>query len=320
MQTNKNSLPAYLAIARFDHWVKNVFVLPGVVIAFTTSAHPNWAQFSLRFLFGMLAVGLTCSSNYVLNEIMDAPFDKHHPTKRFRPIPSGHVSIPLAYLEWLALMAVGLVLSWAVSLRFMAVMLALWVMAILYNVPPFRTKDIPYLDVVSESINNPLRLLAGWYIVGESLPPPASLIVSYWMIGCYFMAIKRFAEYREIADGQVSARYRRSFIHYTEERLLVSILFYASFAMMTFGAFVVRYRLEMVLAFPLVALVMAVYLHLSFQPDSAAQKPELLYREPALLWSVCACSAIMVLLLFVDVPWLYEFFTPLRSGVPVSTR
>jgi decaprenyl-phosphate phosphoribosyltransferase len=320
MQTNKRSLTAYLAIARFDHWVKNVFVLPGVVIAFTTSAHPNWAQFSVRFLLGMLAVGFMSSSNYVINEIMDAPFDKHHPTKRFRPMPSGNVSVPLAYLEWLAFMAGGLVLSWGVSGQFTVVMLSLWMMGVLYNVPPIRTKDIPYLDVVSESVNNPLRLLAGWYLVGENLPPPASLIVSYWMIGCYFMAIKRYAEYREIADGQVSARYRRSFIHYNEERLLVSILFYASFAMMTFGAFVVRYRLELVLAFPLVALVMAVYLHLAFRPDSAAQRPELLYREPALLWAVCACSAMLVLLLFVDLPWLYEFFTPLNSGLPASRQ
>jgi hypothetical protein len=65
---------------------------------------------------------------------------------------------------------------------------------------------------------------------------------------------------------------------------------------------------------------MAVYLRLSFQPNSAAQRPELLYREPALLWAVCACSAALVLLLFVDVPWLYEFFTPMRSGMPVSLR
>ena len=320
MRTIKRSLAPYLAIARFDHWVKNVFVLPGVVLAFTTSVRPQWDQFSVRFILGMLAVGLVSSSNYVINEIMDAPSDKHHPTKRFRPVPSGNVFVPLAYLEWLVLLAGGLVLSWGISPRFTVAMLALWVMGALYNIPPIRTKDIPYLDVLSESINNPLRLLAGWYIVGENLPPPASLLISYWMIGCYFMAIKRYAEYREIADVEVSGRYRRAFRHYNEERLLVSILFYASFAMMTFGAFVVRYRLELILAFPLVALVMAVYLKLSFRPDSAAQRPELLYRESALLWTVCACSAMLLVLLFVDLPWLYELLTPLRSGLPARTR
>ena len=35
----------------------------------------------------------------------------------------------------------------------------LLLMGIAYNVPPLRTKDRPYLDVLSESVNNPLRLL-----------------------------------------------------------------------------------------------------------------------------------------------------------------
>ena len=44
---------------------------------------------------------------------------------------------------------------------FTAAALALWVMGIAYNVPPVRTKEIPYLDVLSKSVNNPLRLLLG---------------------------------------------------------------------------------------------------------------------------------------------------------------
>ena len=38
--------------------------------------------------------------------------------------------------------------------------------------------------------------------------------------------------------------YRRSFAHYTPDRLLISIVFYGSAAMLCFGAFVVRYREE----------------------------------------------------------------------------
>ncbi len=38
-------------------------------------------------------------------------------------------------------------------------------MGVLYNVKPFRTKDIAYLDVLSESINNAIRLLLGWFFV-----------------------------------------------------------------------------------------------------------------------------------------------------------
>ena len=53
-------------------------------------------------------------------------------------------------------------------------------------------------------------------------------------------------------------------------------MFYASAAMLFLGAFVMRYRLELILAFPLVALVMAIYLGLAFKPDSAVQPGEAL--------------------------------------------
>ena len=36
-------------------------------------------------------------------------------------------------------------------------------MGCLYNIPPIRTKDHAYVDVLSESINNPIRFLVGWY-------------------------------------------------------------------------------------------------------------------------------------------------------------
>ena len=48
-----------------------------------------------------------------------------------------------------------------------SIRLALLVMGVLYNVRPFRTKDRIYLDVLSESINNPLRLMLGWAAVSK---------------------------------------------------------------------------------------------------------------------------------------------------------
>ena len=62
--------------------------------------------------------------------------------------------------------------------------------------------------------------------------PPASLLLSYWMVGCYFMGLKRFAELRAIDDPERAAAYRKSFAHYNESRLLVSVMFYAATAML----------------------------------------------------------------------------------------
>jgi decaprenyl-phosphate phosphoribosyltransferase len=305
---SRPSLPGHLKIARIDHWIKNVFVLPGIVVAMSIDRSTITTALPWHVLIGLLSVCLVASSNYVLNEVLDAPFDREHHLKSDRPVPSGQVSIPLAYVEWAVLTAAGVGLGLMISVPFTLTVFGLWVMGCVYNVPPMRSKDLPYVDVLSEAVNNPLRMLAGWYLTETHVVPPVSLLISYWMIGCYFMAIKRFAEYRDINDGARSAAYRKSFRYYNEQRLLVSIVFYGSQAMLFFGAFIMRYRLELILTFPLVALVMAIYLSLAFKEDSAVQRPEGLYREPRLMAAVLACSLLMVMLLFVNVPILYRIF------------
>jgi 4-hydroxybenzoate polyprenyltransferase len=310
-------LRGHLAILRVDHWFKQVFVLPGIAVALSDSAGDVPGGLWARVVVGMISTCLVCSSNYVINEVLDAPSDLSHPTKSTRPVPAGLVNVPLAYVQWILLMVVGVGIGFAINAPFGFTMLALWVMGCLYNIPPARFKDLPYVDVLSESINNPLRMLAGWYMTGITVFAPTSLLLSYWMIGCYFMAIKRFAEYREIGDPGQAAAYRKSFAYYTPERLLVSIVFYASSAMLFLGAFVMRYRLELILAFPLIAIVMAIYLSLAFKSDSAVINPEKLYREPALMSAVVVCCVVMLLLLFVDIPALDTIFRPTGLRVRV---
>lgn len=301
---------------RADHWVKNVFVLPGIICALAlapTGPHPGlW----LNLVLGLTAICLIASSYYTLNEILDAPHDRGHPVKCLRPVPAGRVNMRLAYVQWLALGAAGLALGWSVNQPLGLTLLALWLMGCAYNIPPLRTKDVPYLDVISESVNNPLRLLTGWFIVGTGLVPPLSLLLSYWFVGAYFMAIKRFAELRELGDRARAAAYRRSFAYYTEQRLLTSIMFYGSAAMLFLGAFTMRYRLELVLAYPLVALVMAVYFNLAFLPNSPAQAPENLHREPGLMAAVTLCTVALGILFFVDLPWLHRLFTSSLATPP----
>jgi 4-hydroxybenzoate polyprenyltransferase len=325
-QAGRATWRGHVAIARADHWFKNVFVLPGIVVALGTDPTVDRAGLGLRILVGLLAVCLIASSNYTLNELIDAPYDRHHPTKHRRPVPAGQVNVALGYVQWLVLLIAGLSVGMAVSFPFTLTLLALWVMGCVYNIPPVRSKDLPYVDVLSEAINNPIRMLAGWFIVTSVTVAPASLLLSYWMIGCYFMALKRFAEYRSIADARKAAAYRKSFRYFTSERLLVSVMFYAAAAMLFFGAFCMRYRLELILAFPAIALVMAVYLHVALKENSAAQNPERLYREPALMGSVIVAALLIVGLLSVDLPIMQRIFTPTAPtshggvGVPFEPR
>lgn len=305
-------LASHLSLLRLDHSLKQIFVLPGIVIAASIAGARLDESFALRAALGLLAVIATASSNYVLNEILDAPFDSQHPVKRTRPAVTRSVNIPLAYVQWLVCAAIGFLLAAMVSKMLLLCVASLWAMGCAYNVPPVRTKDLPYLDVLSESINNPIRFCVGWYIVTATVIPPASMLLAYWMLGAYFMALKRFSEYRQIGM-ETAVLYRRSFACYTEQSLLVSVLFYASAAMLFFGAFIMRYRIEMILAFPFIALLMAVYFRLAFHEDSPVQHPEKLYREHGLMALLTVCSTVLVVTSFVHLPWLAQMFP--KSGL-----
>ncbi len=285
-------------------------MLPGIVIALV--AQPDLVGISVVFkiLLALLATGMIASSNYILNELLDARFDALHPVKRFRPIPSGKINKPLAYIQWILFGAIGLGLAAFLGSPFFLNGLFLWIMGCIYNIPPVRSKDKPYIDVLSESVNNPIRLLLGWYATGITVLPPVSILLAYWMIGAFFMAVKRFAEYRRINDAQISANYRRSFRYYTEQNLLISIIFYAVAFGLFFGIFLIRYRMELIVSIPFIAGFMAWYLNLGFLDDSPAQYPERLYKQKGFTAYCLLCGVIMLSLLFLNIPLLHKLFHP----------
>ena len=295
-------LTPYIDIARPDHWFKNVFMLPGVLLALNFSPalmEPfSWSG----VLLAVVAACLVASSNYVLNEILDRERDKHHPDKHLRPIPSGRARVPVAYAEWLLLGVVGIGVGFAVNSRVGLVAVMLWIAGTLYNIPPIRLKDHAYADVLSESLNNPIRFAIGWYATGITELPPTSMLLAYWMFGAFLMAMKRYAEYRHIGDSESAARYRDSFDYYNEERLIESVVFYGTFFGILSGFFAARYHVELILATPIVAYAMAYYMHLGFQPDSPVQHPEGLYRSRKLVFLSFLALVAIVVLMIVDIP------------------
>jgi 4-hydroxybenzoate polyprenyltransferase len=302
------ALRPYVQIARVDHWFKNVFMCLGVVLALFYEPRLFVAASVGPLLLATIATCLVASSNYVLNEILDSATDRAHPIKRTRPVAAGAVNVSIAYVEWLLLALIGLRIAMQLNLLFTIAAASLWVMGIVYNVPPLRTKEWPYVDVLSESVNNAIRLLLGWFALVTTTVPPVSLVIAYWMLGAFFMAMKRYAELRHIGDREIAAAYRRSFRHYTEERLLVSILFYATACALFAGIFIVRYHLELILFAPFAAGVFAYYLKIGMKPDSPVTAPEKLYRERGFFAYMVVATLLFVSLMFTHIPTLYSWF------------
>lgn len=316
-QQNTAPIGAYIKIARPDHWVKNVFIMPGLVLALILINTPdNWGSFLVKLGAGFFATCLIASANYVINEWLDAEFDQYHPTKKNRPVVSQNMKFSLVMAEYAVCIVLGLGLSIAVNIPFLLTELWLLAMGVLYNVKPVRTKDIVYLDVLSESINNMIRLLLGWFIVCEDVYPPSSIMVGYWMAGAFLMAVKRYAEYRMINNPSLAGAYRKSFAKYTEATLLCSSFFYALCATFLIGIFLLKYRIEYIAAIPVLFLLFCYYLYIAHKPDSAAQKPEKLFREKKLMVLVGILVVLFAVLTVTDIPimkmWETAFFIPTR--------
>ena len=210
----------YLRVLRLDHWLKNVFIFFGhlVAIALLPAEVPqDKLELVSRITLSLVPACLIASANYIINEILDAPFDRMHPTKRLRPVPAGTVKIPILWviMAVLVVVAFAFAASWF-NIGYIISLALLLLSGVLYNVEPFRLKDRAYLDVIAESFNNPIRLWLGWFaLLPANVFPPLSIVLAWWFFGALLMAGKRYAEFRFIGDARRSGDYRRSFRVYT---------------------------------------------------------------------------------------------------------
>jgi len=298
----------YISLARPHYWFKHIFIVPGLVMALFFVPF-DFAVHIPAIICGIISACLISSSNYVINEWLDAEFDRHHPSKQNRPAVSGIIKPHWVFLEYAALSTGGFFLAWQVSELFLFVTLLFWISGICYNVNPLRTKDKVYFDVLSEALNNPIRLLLGWGMLVSDTLPPMTILLSYWFAGAFLMSCKRFAEYRYIVSKSgkdALALYRRSFSKYTEDTLLLSCFTYAVLAVLFIGVFLTKYRYEYILVTPFLIGLFVYYMRLSLGEHSIAQSPEELYKDKGLLIAVALLAISFVAMTIIDLPLLSQ--------------
>lgn len=318
----------YFAMTRPDYWLKNIFILPGMLFALAVYHTPLDFVLIVKIVLGIVSTCLIASANYVINEYLDAEFDKYHPLKHMRTSVVRVVNPWIVYGQYAALAIIGLALGYMISSKFFFTGAFLLFMGVIYNVRPFRSKERVYLDVLSESVNNPIRFALGWFMVTPAVGlhmdhrwdleffdaiPPLSIIIAYWMGGAFLMATKRFAEYRLIGNRELAGLYRRSFKYYTENSLLISMFFYALTCAFFLGIFLVKNRIEMLLSFPFFALLFAWYLKIGLLKNSPVQGSEKLWTRKWFMTYLVLFTILVCTLMFVDIPWLRWFLIKTRN-------
>src|ERR1700721_3609139 len=103
----KERIAAHFAIARLDHSIKNLFVLPGIIIPLSVDTALMNRTLVWRLALAFVSITLVACSNYVINEVLDAPFDLLHPTKKNRAAARGQVGTSVAYVRGILMLVFG---------------------------------------------------------------------------------------------------------------------------------------------------------------------------------------------------------------------
>lgn len=261
-------------LLRINHWFKNLFLLFGFLAGlWYVGSEVLPVDIFIKAILALLLASLVSSGNYIINQITDSKFDKKHPTKRKRPIPSGKVSEKLALIIALALFMTSLWISVQLySVNFTITLLAFWSAGLAYNVRPIRLKDIPFIDVIAESINNPIRLLLGWFVVVPFVLPPTSIMLLTWVGGAILMSAKRYDELK--VHGKELVPYRLTFKTYSLENIKLLINFYTILTLILIVFVAWSYQKILLIAWPPTVLLTYWVLKEVFSGKAEARYPE----------------------------------------------
>jgi len=273
---------SYFKAVRPERWPRSLAIFLGSAAYFflNRQALDNWdgVQLAWRLALSFLLTWGISTANYVINEIADMPFDIHHPSKSQRPLVRGEVKkAPFAVLGAVLAVACLAVAFLLFSRPFFYSLAVLLVAGFIYNIKPIRTKDIPFLDSLSESMNNPIRFFIGWFAFAPAgLFPPVSLLVSWWAFGNLLMVAKRLTEFHFLKDR--AGIYRSSHKSYTRTSLLAGMVASAVIFLGAYIWFALAFRLQTFLYYslPVVGLVVLIF-RKALREEEDMEEPEKLF-------------------------------------------
>jgi 4-hydroxybenzoate polyprenyltransferase len=156
-------IKGFVRLMRPSQWFKSFYIVLGSIPAiFLMPVRFDLIIFYL--LVGITNMILLQGVIYTLNDIADLNEDKTHPTKKFRPIASGKISVKEGFFFASFLLAIALLIGYFFDLRLCLINIAILINNLLYNFKPIRLRDRKFFDIATSALNFPLRVMVGWYL------------------------------------------------------------------------------------------------------------------------------------------------------------
>lgn len=199
--SSESSYPKTLFRAlRIHQWIKNILLFVPVL----TSHRVGDQGILFDSLVAFVCFGLCASAGYLWNDLRDIEHDRTHPTKRFRPIASGEMSVRSAGIWIFFLLSVGLLMGWMVGHGFALVLAIYFLTSFLYSA--FWKRAVLW-DVVVLAMLYTIRIVGGHVATGIA---PSDWLFAFALFIFFSLAsVKRYVELRRLASkaqGSASGR------------------------------------------------------------------------------------------------------------------
>lgn len=182
---NLQKIKAVIIAARPNQWIKNLIIYTSIIF----SGKLFDLNLFFRTTFGFLIFCLLSSTSYILNDVIDYPYDKKHPSKKFRPVASGKLTIPEATFLVFIFSFLSLIVSLAFSTAFSIIALIFLLLHFFYSL---YFKKQPVLDIFAISFSFMLRAFAGQVLTSYHIQ--IWLLLTIFFISLFIASVKRHAE------------------------------------------------------------------------------------------------------------------------------
>lgn len=305
---DKEKIQYILKALRVNQWIKNLIVFTAIIFSGRLFDGDSF----LKTTYAFVVFCLLSSTSYVLNDIIDYPYDKKHPIKKNRPIASGQITIQEATFIVFILTLLSLIISLFFSINFFLLSLVFLLLHFFYSL---YLKKFPIIDIFSISFSFMLRAIGGEIASGFHIP--IWLLLTIFFISLFMATVKRHAEL--VLHG----REARSSLFYYREHLLnfltttfaaITIIAYSSYTYfekppatsnifsdsfsMLFPTF--EARKWMMVTIPFVVYGIARYAQLLYEKEEGERPEKLITQDSPLtstifLWGIVIISLIYIL-------------------------
>ena len=184
-----------LKLLRISQWAKNLIIF----LVLIASGNYDIQLFKVLTIV-FLGFSLIVSSTYIVNDILDRKSDQKHPSKKYRPIAMGKVSINFAIKLSVTMLLIGKLILSSINLNLLFYSFLYVLITLLYS---YKIKYIKYLDILSITFLFLVRLMIGGVAVDIDISTPLFIFVLFICLGIVSSKKYSITNNNEIRDSKV---------------------------------------------------------------------------------------------------------------------